>query len=129
MPRKQVQIPETLRRSPEKAQRTYAKVKENAEKQYGAGEKAARTAIAAVKHGFEKVGDHWEAKDEPGPSDPRSKLTTAEKRAGKGKTFGGVDVEGNSKRELLERARALHISGRSRMSKEELASAISKKQG
>ena len=129
MPRKPVQLPETLRRSPEKAQRTYLKVKENAEKQYGAGEKAARTAIAAVKHGFEKVGDHWEAKEVPGPSDPRSKLTTAEKRAGKGETFGGVDVEGNSKRDLLERARALHIPGRSRMSKEELASAISKKQG
>lgn len=129
MSRKPVQLPETLRRSPEKAQRTYLKVKENAEKQYGPGETAARTAIAAVKHGFEKVGDHWEAKEKPGPSDPRSKLTTAEKRAGKGETFGGVDVEGNSKRDLLERARALHIRGRSRMSKEELARAISKKQG
>ncbi|HLO63528.1 MAG TPA: ChaB family protein [Azonexus sp.] len=122
-------MPETLRRSPEKAQRTYRKVKENAEKQYGPGETAARTAIAAVKHGFEKVGDHWEAKEKPGPSDPRSKLPTAEKRAGKGKTFGGVDVEGNSRHDLLERARELQIPGRSRMTKEELATAISKKQG
>lgn len=122
-------LPGTLRRSPEKAQRTYLKVKQRAEAQYGPGETASRTAIAALKHGFEKIGDHWEEKARPGPSDPRSKLPTAEKRQGHGETFGGVDMEGHSRRELLARAQALNIRGRSRMSKAELARAISKAQG
>jgi hypothetical protein len=39
-----------------------------------------------------------------------------------------VDVEGSSKRELYERAAGLDVQGRSRMSKEELAEAIARKQ-
>ncbi|MBW3604648.1 MAG: ChaB family protein [Actinobacteria bacterium] len=35
-------------------------------------EAAHRTAWSAVKHQFEKVGDHWEPKDEWGPSDERA---------------------------------------------------------
>ena len=46
------------------------------------------TLTPAVASTSEKVGDHWEPKDDPGPSDPRSKGSTAEKRAGKGKTYG-----------------------------------------
>lgn len=129
MPRQTGQLPRTLQRSPEKAQRTYMETLESAEAQYGKGEKASRTAYAALKHSFEKVGDHWEAKKQPGPSDSRSKMSTADKRLGKGRTFGGVDVEGHSRSELLARARDLDIRGRSAMSKEELAEAISKKQG
>jgi hypothetical protein len=128
MPRHGVELPGTLQRSPRKAQRTYAKTLEHAEQEYGKGERASRTAIAALKHSFEKVGDHWEPKDRPGPSDPRARRSTAEKRQGKGETFGGVDAVGNSRRELYERARALDIPGRSRMNKEELARAISRKQ-
>lgn len=124
-----ITLPRTLQRSSEKAQRTYIKTKQSAEEQYGAGEKAGKTAYAALKHGFEKIGDHWEPKSRPGPSDSRAKLSTAEKRQGKGETFGGVDVEGHSRQELLQRARALRIPGRSRMGKEELARAIAKKQG
>jgi ChaB len=37
--------------------------------QYGAGERAHRTAFAALKHSFEKVGDYWEPKKTTGPSD------------------------------------------------------------
>jgi hypothetical protein len=129
MPRGQITMPATLKRSPAKAQRTYAKTKQRAEEEYGPGERAARTAMAALKHSFEKVGDHWEPKKTPGPSDSRSKQpTTAAKRQGKGETFGGVDVEGHTRKELYERARALNIRGRSSMNKAELACAISKKQ-
>jgi hypothetical protein len=122
------ELPETLKRSPKKAQRTYAKTHDRAVEQYGEGERAHRTAYASLKHSFEKVGDHWEPKKKPGPSDPRSKKTTAQKRSGQGETFGGVDIEGNTKKELYDRAKGLGIQGRSKMSKNELARAIAKKQ-
>lgn len=130
MPREQdIKLPRTLQRSPKEAQRTYLEVKRHAEDEYGPGERAGRTAIAALKHRFEKVGDHWEPKKRPGPSDSRARHSTAEKRQGKGETFGGVDVLGHTRQELLDRAARLQIRGRSRMSKEELGRAISKKQG
>jgi cation transport regulator ChaB len=121
-------LPSTLKRSPAKAQRTYEKTLENAEKEYGDGERAHRTAYSALKHSFEKVGDHWEAKDEKGPSDPRAKKSGQQAREGQGETFGGVDFYGNTKDELEERARDLGIKGRSKMDKEELARAIARKQ-
>jgi hypothetical protein len=123
-----VDIPSTLERSPAKAQRTYAETLQHAEKEYGKGERASRTAYASLKHGFEKVGDHWEPKDHKGPSDPRSTRSTREKREGKGETFGGVDEIGHSKKELYERARKLGVEGRSTMDKKALARAIAKKQ-
>ena len=125
---KQSELPDTLKRSPAKAQRTFAKTHDSAVEEYGEGERAHRTAYASLKHSFEKVGDHWEPKDEKGPSDPRSKGSTEEKRRGKGETYGGVDAEGNTKQELYDRAQRLGIEGRSKMSKGELAKAISKKQ-
>jgi cation transport regulator ChaB len=125
---KESELADTLKRSPKKAQRTYAKTHDRAVEQYGEGERAHRTAIASLKHSFEKVGDHWEPKKKQGPSDPRSKKTTDQKRRGEGETFGGVDAEGNSKRELYARAKRLGIEGRSKMSKTELARAIAKKQ-
>jgi hypothetical protein len=129
MPKKMgVDMPGTLQRSPRKAQRTYAETLRNAEQEYGKGERAGRTAYASLKHGFEKVGDHWEAKDHKGPSDPRSTKTTREKRQGKGETFGGVDEIGHTRQELYERARQLDVPGRSSMDKKELARAIAKKQ-
>src|SRR3569833_3535487 len=98
MPRKSgVDLPSTLERSPKKAQRTYAETLQHAEAEYGKGERASRTAYASLKHGFEKVGDHWEAKKRKGPSVPRSTKTTKEKRAGKGEPFGGVDEIGHTK--------------------------------
>lgn len=124
-------LPSTLKRSPPGAQRTYQKTLQHAEQEYGDGERAHRTAFAALKRAFERVGDHWQRKKggHTGPSDPRSKQTsTAAKRAGKGETYGGVDAEGNGKKDLLKRARSLDIPGRSRMSKGQLATAIAKKQ-
>lgn len=125
---RQSELPDTLKRSPAKAQRQFAKTHDAAAEQYGDGERAHRTAFASLKHDFEKVGDHWEGKDEPGPSDPRSKKSTAAKRRGEGETYGGVDAEGNTKTELYERAQKLGIEGRSTMSKAELARAIGKRQ-
>jgi cation transport regulator ChaB len=123
---KQDELPDTLKRSPEKAQRTFAKAHDSAAETYGEGERAHRTAYAAVKHGFEKRGDHWEPKDHKGPSDPRAENPRA--RENEGKSYGGVDVKGSSKEELYERAKDLDVQGRSRMSKEELAEAIARKQ-
>ena len=127
MPRR-VEVPSTLKRSPPKARRTFAKTLANATGEYGEGERARRTAFAALKRGFEKVGDHWEAKAQPGPSDPRSKGSSREKRAGKGETYGGVDAEGHTRAELYARARKLGVPGASRMKKGELARAIARKQ-
>jgi cation transport regulator ChaB len=122
------ELPSTLKRSGRKAQRTFAKAHDAAAEQYGEGERAHRTAMAALKHTHEKRGDRWVPQPEPGPSDPRSKKTTAQKRHGEGETFGGVDVEQNTKQELYDRARRLGVEGRSKMSKPELARAIARKQ-
>ena len=123
------EVPEPVKRSSSKAQRTWEKAHDSAVESYGEGERAHRTAYAALKHTHEKKGDRWVAKKEKGPSDPRSKQKSSEdKRAGKGETYGGVDVYQNTKEELYERAKRLDIPGRSRMSKGDLAKAISRKQ-
>jgi cation transport regulator ChaB len=126
---KQSELPDTLKRSPAKAQRTFAKAHDAAVEQYGEGERAHRTAYAALKRSYERVDDRWQPKRQKGPSDPRSKKTTAQKRRGEGETYGGVDAEGNTKRELYDRAKRFGVEGRSKMSKRELARAIAQKQG
>ena len=122
------ELPDTLKRSPKAAQETWIKTHDSAVKTYGEGERAHRTAYASLKHSYEKVGDQWEPKKEKGPSDPRAKRGGAAARRGEGETFGGVDVEGHTKDELYERAKKLDVSGRSSMSKKELARAIARKQ-
>ncbi len=128
MPTKKEDLPRTIRRSPPKAQRTWAKTHDSAVETYGEGERAHRTAFSSLKHSFEKVGDHWEPKDEKGPSDDQAARSGRAARAGRGRTAGGVDVRGNKREELYERARRLGIKGRSRMRKQELAEAIARKQ-
>ena len=129
MPKKMgVEMPSTLQRSPEKAQRTYAKTLRAAESEYGSGERAGRTAYASLKHSFEKVGDHWEAKKQKGPSDPKAAARYGDKALDKAESFGGVDKQGHTRQELLQRAKDLGVSGRSAMNKTELARAIAKKQ-
>jgi hypothetical protein len=123
-----VRLPGTLKRSPAKAQRTFAKTLASAERSYGSGERAGRAAYASLKHSFKKVGDHWEPKDHKGPSDPRAEKAGPAARAGRGESFGGVDERGSSRKALYEQARSLGIAGRSAMSREELARAIAKKQ-
>ncbi len=73
------------------------------------------------------MGDHWEPKADgrKGPSDARAADPDAAQHDG-GTSTGGVDVIGNTKEELLERARQLEVKGRSRMTKQELGEAIKK---
>jgi cation transport regulator ChaB len=118
---KQSEIPSTLQRSPEKAQRTFAKAHDSAVEEYGEGRRANQTAWAAVKHSFEKVGDHWEKKGRKGPSDEQAEGGRNTNR----KTKGGVDANA-SKSHLMDIAKRLDISGRSRMKKDQLVDAIQK---
>ncbi len=129
---KQSELPRPVRKSSEEAQRTYAKAHDSAVETYGEGERAHRTAYSSLKHKFEKKDDRWVKKDQKGPSDPRAKDPNARKRSGQKdgtRTFGGVDVEGNTKQELYERAKRTGVEGRSRMSKEDLAEALARRGG
>jgi cation transport regulator ChaB len=116
-------LPSTLQRSPDKAQRTWAKAHDSAVDTYGEGERAHRVAFAALKHSFEKVGDHWEPKQHQGPSDQQAALGGARARRSHRPTAGGVDANA-TKSHLLDVARRLEIRGRSRMTKPELVEAI-----
>lgn len=122
------ELPGTLKRSPKKAQETWSETHDATVESYGEGERAHRTAFASLKHSFEKVGDHWEQKDEKGPSDPQAARAGARARRGDEETFGGVDVLGSSRDELYHRARKLGVKGRSKMDKKQLARAIARKQ-
>jgi len=117
-------MPSTLRRSPRKAQDTWVETHDAAAEQYGDGERAHRTAFASLKHSFEKVGDHWEPKGRKGPSDKQAARSTPASR-GSRSTAGGVDANA-SKAHLMDLAKRLDVSGRSRMTKDELVSAIKK---
>lgn len=118
---RQDELPSTLQRSDAKAQRTFAKAHDAAEEQYEDPERAHRVAYSALKHSHEKVGDHWEAKDEKGPSDARAEGG----RGTRAETRGGVDANA-SKRHLYDVAKRLDVPGRSSMSKDELVDAIRK---
>jgi hypothetical protein len=115
------ELPATLQRSPKKAQETWIKAHDNAVQEYGEGERSHRTAFGAVKHSFEKAGDHWEPKTggAKGPSDEQA----ARPRGESGESYGGVDAN-TSKEHLLKLARQLGVPGRSSMDKQELARAI-----
>jgi len=119
---KKSELPSTLQKSSAKAQRTFAKAHDSAAEQYGEGERAHRVAYDALKHSFERVGDHWEAKAEKGPSDSRARSGGPNPT---GRSAEGVDANA-SKKHLAELARRLDISGRSTMSKDELVTAIKK---
>jgi hypothetical protein len=119
---KKSELPSTLKRSNAKAQRTFAKAHDSAAEQYGSEQRAHRVGYAALKHSFERVGDHWEPKKKKGPSDkaaegggPNNKAPSAE----------GVNANA-SKKHLLDVARRLDVRGRSTMSKPELVEAIKK---
>jgi cation transport regulator ChaB len=121
MPAKE-EMPSTLERSPKEAQDLWATVHDNAVEEYGEGERAHRTAFAALKHSFEKVGDHWEPKATKGPSDAQAAKSGRSARRG-GETAGGVDANA-SKSHLYDLAKRLDIKGRSTMDKDELVKAI-----
>ena len=119
---KKSELPSTLQKSDDKAQRTFAKTHDAAAQEYGEGQRAHRVAYSALKHSYEKVGDHWEEKDKRGPSDDRAKSGGPN---AKGDTAEGVDANA-SKKHLVEVARKLDVPGRSTMTKDELVEAIEK---
>ena len=115
------EMPSTIERSDTHAQALWSKTHDSAVESYGEGERAHRTAFAALKHEYEKVGDHWERKAENGPSDEKAEGTVGSR----GETAGGVDANA-TKEHLLDVAKRLDVSGRSRMTKAELVEAIQK---
>ena len=118
---KRGELPDKIARSDEKAQRTFAKAHDSAMDEYGDEERAHRVAYAALKHSYEKVGDHWEAKEHAGPSDEQAEGGRDTDRP----TAGGVDANA-SKEHLYDVAKRLDVKGRSEMSKDELVDAIRK---
>jgi cation transport regulator ChaB len=117
------ELPSTLQRSGEKAQKTFAKTYDSAIEQYDGDERRAhQVAFASLKHSHEKVGDHWERKDDYGPSDARAAEGGPDSDT---PTSGGVDANA-SKKHLYELATRLQIKGRSSMSKPELVEALQK---
>ncbi|MEU1387557.1 MULTISPECIES: ChaB family protein [unclassified Nonomuraea] len=112
------ELPSTIKRSPKKAQNTWIKAHDSAVKEYGEGRRAHMTAFAALKHSFEKVGDHWEPKGQKGPSDKGATDRS-------GRTEEGVDANAG-KEHLQGVASRLGVRGRSRMTKTELVDAIKK---
>lgn len=114
------EMPSTIRRSSEQAQRTWAKAHDSAVATYGEGERAHRTAFAALKHSYEKIGDHWERKGGKGPSDAQAERSYRDRPV---RTAGGVDANA-TKDHLMQVARRLDVPGRSTMNKRELVRAI-----
>jgi hypothetical protein len=84
--------------------------------------KPRNSAYSALTHSYEKVGDHWEAKSEKGPSDARVRSGGPN---AKGETAEGVDSNAST-RHLMDIAWRLDISGRPTMKKSDLVSAIQK---
>jgi cation transport regulator ChaB len=116
------ELPSTLQRSGAKAQQTFAETYYSAIEQYdGDEQRAHQVAFASLKHTHEKVGDHWEQKEEYGPSDAQAEGGKNTARP----TAGGVDANA-SKRHLYELAARLGIAGRSKMNKDELVTALQK---
>jgi cation transport regulator ChaB len=117
-------LPATLQRSPRKAQEIWSDTHDSAVQTYGEGERAHRTAFSSLKHSYEKVGDHWEEKDEKGPSDAQAARSGKAARKAR-PTAGGVDANA-TKAHLMEIAKRLDVRGRSSMTKDELVEAIGK---
>jgi hypothetical protein len=83
-------------------------------------------AYSALRYAFEKKSDRSVKKDHKGPSDPRAANPRA--RENRGRSFGGVDLNGHTKEELRKRAAELDVRGRPAMTSEQLAQAIARQQ-
>ncbi|SDS79406.1 MULTISPECIES: ChaB family protein [Brevibacterium] len=118
---KQSELPSTLKKSDQKAQRTFAKAYDSAMEEYDDEKRAHQVAYDALKHTYEKVGDSWKPKKSSGPSDAQSAGGKNTNR----KTADGVDAKA-SKDHLYKEAKKLDISGRSTMTKKQLVDALEK---
>ncbi|HEX6969532.1 MAG TPA: ChaB family protein [Micromonosporaceae bacterium] len=116
-------VPSTVARSDDKAVRTYKKTLESAEETYGKGERAHRAAFASLKHTHEKVGDHWEPKEQAGPSDVQAARGAPQAVTDRYPTAQGVDANA-SKGHLDDVARRVGIEHPEDMNKGELVDAI-----
>jgi cation transport regulator ChaB len=125
MPKNEKDLPSTIERSDEHAQEIYSETLESAEETYGDGERAHRTAFAALKHTHEKVGDHWEPKDHKGPSDPQAAKGADEARTGGNETAGGVDANA-TKGHLDEVAKKVGVEHPEKLKKADLVEEIQK---
>lgn len=122
------ELPSTIKRSPKRAQNMWVKAHDSAVKEYGEGRRAHMTAFAALRHSFEKIGDHWEPKAKSGPSDKAAmgrSGRTAAAMGRSGRMAEGVDANA-SKEHLQGMASKLGVTGRSKMTKKELVGAIKK---
>lgn len=120
---KKSELPSTLRKSGNKAQRTFAKAHDEAAKEYRDSERAYRVAYGALKRKFEKVGKRWEKKDKKTSSDAKS----GGGGGAKANRSNAENVNSNStKKHLAEVARTLDIPRRSTMNKNDLLAAIRK---
>lgn len=118
---KKSELPSTLKKADQKAQRTFAKAYDSAMDEYDDEKRAHQVAYDALKHTYEKVGDTWQPKKSSGPSDAQSAGGKNTNR----KTAGGVDANA-SKDHLYKEAKKLNISGRSTMTKKQLVDALEK---
>ena len=118
-------VPSTIARSDDKAVRTYKKTLESAEDSYGDGERAHRAAFGALKHTYEKVGDHWEPKEQAGPSDEQAEQKAPDSLKRPKKTAEGVDARA-TKAHLVDVAKKVGVTGATRMRKAELVDEIRK---
>jgi len=126
VPAEDEDLPGTLQRSPKHAQDIYRETLASAHESYGDDEERAhRAAFASLKHSYRKVGDHWEEKEEKGPSDPQAAKSGRDALDDPSSTAGGKEV-GTTKKELYSQARELGVSGRSTMSADELTKAVDK---
>jgi hypothetical protein len=115
------EVPSTVARSDDKAERTWVKTFDSAMETYdGDGARARRAAFSSLKHTHEKVGDHWEPKGRKGPSDEAAEGGGPDNQR---PSAGGVDANA-SKKHLMDVAKKLDIPGRSSMTKDELVKAI-----
>jgi hypothetical protein len=117
-------VPSTIARSDDKAVRTYKKSLESAEDSYDSEERAHRAAYSALKHTHEKVGDHWEPKDESGPSDKQAEKGGSDARDSDQSAQG---VDANAKKGHLDDvAKKVGIKNPEDMKKDELVKEIEK---
>jgi hypothetical protein len=109
-------VPSTLQRSGTKTHQTFAETHDSAIEQATDKRRARQVAVTSLN---ERLGDHWEPKDEYGPSN-------AQARAAKHLTATNRGVDANaSKRHLYELATPL-VPSRSKMTKDDLVTALQK---
>lgn len=121
MPRKQSdEIPSTIERSDNHAQRLWKKAHDSAVETYGEGGRAHRVAFAALKHEYEKKGDKWVKKDGKGPSDPQAARgpTTQKKSTDESPAPTGGGKTARSGKEAREKAKESRRENAERRQKE-----------